>query len=669
MASNFLETGTLNHNFREYSFENVLAELNADMEENNKKITHLRQMAQSVTDKETKIKLEAEYQECLDTQARLTDGMILIKEYPHEFPVLYAMIAREDTDQSGVKFELNEVLAHTDDIVTEAQDVMPKGKQLELTCELPDAGKFGIVVTPYDKAGENDEQLKARINFDQQTIDLLNEARLKIILEFCERKGLSVYDLIIPHRDGMVDVDEKLRELTQKFLESRQAEDSQNPGAEPDDNQDQFVMLDAEARPLEGNTKKPKKEVSLDFIRGEIIDFLENDLKKTPGLSYFEKTQNISGLRTYVFSLYDKPNRNNEKLDGLKDKNGAYVPTYAYRLYVAQDPTTGKFSFGYATPGGRKMDDTMAGDFVGIMKKTGVTHLNFKNVSSANKGVWMMACAEKGIVPIGIALNTAKAKAMVEAARKKLTNEEFIEFKYRLADQMLENAQKKCKDKSDATFGLSKSERDFISGLKTARNFENFRQAYDDGLFNRVTELIDKGSKDSEKGAATTFGSMKALRTVFDIYFGHQEETFAERIENLKDALTPEEKEALMSISPSKKLGDLNTADFVLIYDTILDRHIQDAEKDILQAYARELKRKPQRADAVVLASDLFPRAKGAVNEINITLSRNGIDTLTLPLEHKGLEFARPEELNQQAQPTNTTQQQPIVNPGMQNAR
>ena len=59
MASNFLETGTLNHNFREYSFENVLAELNADMEENNKKITHLRQMAQSVTDKETKIKLEA----------------------------------------------------------------------------------------------------------------------------------------------------------------------------------------------------------------------------------------------------------------------------------------------------------------------------------------------------------------------------------------------------------------------------------------------------------------------------------------------------------------------------------------------------------------------------------------------------------------------------------
>ena len=256
---------------------------------------------------------------------------------------------------------------------------------------------------------------------------------------------------------------------------------------------------------------------------------------------------------------------------------------------------------------------------------------------------------------------------MVEAARKKLTAEEFIVFKCRLADQMIENAQNKCKDKSDTTFGLSKSERDFISGLKTARNFENFRQAYDDGLFNRVTDQIDKSSKDAEKGAATTFGSMKALRTVFDMYFGHQEETFAERL----SGLTPEEREALKSIPPSKKMGDLNTSDFVLIYDTILERHINDAEKDIYQAFAREIKRRPQRADAVVLSSDLYPRAKGAVNEINIMLSRNGIDTLTLPLEHKGLEYTRPAELNQPAQPAPApvNQPQPIVNQGIQNAR
>ena len=674
MASNFLETATVNHNFREYGYEKVLAELNADMEENNRKIAHLHQMAQSVSDTPTKVQLEAEYKQCLDMKASLTDGLTLIKEYPEEFPVLYSMIAREDTSQSGVKFELNEVLAHTDEIVTEAQDVMPKGKQLELTCELPDAGKFGIVVTPYDKAGENDEQFKARINFEEDTVAKLNEARLKTILEFCEKKGISVYDMTFPYKDGLVDVDEKLFELTQQFLQNRREEDAQNSGPTPeDDTQEKFVMLEAEVKPLEHSAndnkpKKAKKEVTLADMIDEMTDFIENDLKKTKGFSYFVRTKNIDGLQTYVFSLYDKPNRDNEKLDGKKDKNGFHVPTYAYRLYVAQNPKTGKFSFGYATPGGKKMDDTMAGDFVGVMKKTGVTHLHFHNVSSANKGVWMMACAEKGIVPIGISLNTAKARAMVEVARKKLSTEEFVTFKYRLADQMLENAQNKCKDKSDPNFGLSKSERDFISGLKTAKNFDNFRIAYEDGLYGRVLDQIDIGSKDSEKGAATTFGSMRALKSVFDIYFGHHDKTFGQRLAEIKETLPQEEYEKLLAISPDKKMVDLSTQDFVLIYDTILDRHIQNAETDILQAYSRELKRKPRRADGIVLASDLFPRAKGAVNEINITLSRNGIDTLTLPLEHKGLEFARPDELNE-IQQTNTNQQQPLINQGAQNAR
>ena len=653
MASNFIETGTVNHNFAGYSYDNVVAELNSDMEETRKKINHIRQMGESASDDETRLMLESEYKSCLETQKLLQDGLDMAREYPEEFPVLYAMIAREDVDESGVSFELNEILAETDDIVTEARDVMPKGKQLELSCTLPDAGTFGIVVTPYDKPGEDSEQLKARITFPDSTIENLNEARLKAIFEFCEKKGLSIYDLTIPYKDGMIDVDEKLAELTRKLLEDRRLEDVQRPGPDAENsNTNDYVMLFPEINDLDlsglyqAKKKSGKKEVNLDFIRNEITDFIENDLKKTRDRSYFEKSKNIDGLKTYVFSLYDKPNKDNEKLDGVKDKNGNYVPTYSHRLYVAQNPQTGGFVFGYATPGGKKMDDTMAGDFIGIIKKTGATHVRFSNISSADKGVWMMACAEKGLVPIGISINAAKGKAMVEAARKKLSTEEFIEFKYRLSEQLIENAKAKCKDKSDPTYGLDKSELDFISGLKTARNFENFRIAYEDGdgLYAKVMDQIDKGSKDSQKGAAITFGSMKALRTVFDIYFGHQDETLGQRLESCKDKVSREEYAALKAISSDKKLGDLNTEEFMLIYNTILPRHIEESEQDILHAYARELKRTPRRADGVVLASDLFPRAKGAITEINITLTRNGIDTLTLPNEHKGLEFERPAE-------------------------
>ena len=88
MAGNFLETGTVNHSFMGYSYESVSAELTADMEGVNKKITHLRQMSETATDEETKSRLEAEYRECLLTQQNINDGFALLKEYPNEFPVL-----------------------------------------------------------------------------------------------------------------------------------------------------------------------------------------------------------------------------------------------------------------------------------------------------------------------------------------------------------------------------------------------------------------------------------------------------------------------------------------------------------------------------------------------------------------------------------------------------
>ena len=287
--------------------------------------------------------------------------------------------------------------------------------------------------------------------------------------------------------------------------------------------------------------------------------------------------------------------------------------------------------------------------FLGIVKKTGATHVNFSNVSNLDKGVWLMACAEKGLVPIGIGINMAKAKAMVEAARKKLSSEEFMTFKRNLANQMLENAQQKCKDKNDRKFGLPSSEFDYINNLKADYDFDNFRSAYDgdDGLYNEVLKDIERGGKDKETGAATTFGAMRTLRKVFDIYENYQYTTFgdfvrSEKYEHLK--LTPEEKAKLSTIPENRVFTELTKDDFMLLYKTLLPRQVENSKKEILEAFRRETNRKgPKRADSVVLSSDLFPGVKGAVNEINIILKRNGIEALTLPTEHNGLDFARPQ--------------------------
>lgn len=657
MAKTYLEINTVNHSFAEHGYESVSAELNRERDYQRDQILQISGMQKSA-DEKTQNQLTKEIEQFRSKLEQNRYNRELLKKYPDEFPVLYAM--RNRVSEEEASFEFKEVLNEKPEIVTEAQDILPKEERLEMVCTVNGAGSFGLSIEPYDKPGEDNRQLKARINFSQKALDDLNAERLKRILEFCEQRGLSIYDIDLPMKDGKIDVDEKLAVLTKQLLEERQRKAAQQKSPDVDAlTERDFNILDVkvpEAYVGDVDVQTPKaiaqgkkKEKTLDGIRKDLTDMLEKDMHKTRGLSYFERIKKIDGKSTYVFSLYDKPSRDNEKLDGLKDKNGVYVPTYAYRLYISQDPKSGRFVFGYATPGGKKMDDVMAGDFLGIVKKTGATHVNFSNVSNLDKGVWLMACAEKGLVPIGIGINMAKAKAMVEAARKKLSSEEFMTFKRNLANQMLENAQQKCKDKNDRKFGLPSSEFDYINNLKADYDFDNFRSAYDgdDGLYNEVLKDIERGGKDKETGAATTFGAMRTLRKVFDIYENYQYATFgdfirSEKYEHLK--LTPEEKAKLSTIPENRVFTELTKDDFMLLYKTLLPRQVENSKKEILEAFRRETNRKgPKRADNVVLSSDLFPGVKGAVNEINIILKRNGIEALTLPTEHNGLDFARPQ--------------------------
>lgn len=606
MALTYLKTNTVHHNFETSSYENVLAEL----------------------EKENDVQ-----------------GKELLEQYPNAFPFLNNMRSRHSDDDA--EFSFREVPADDKEIVTEADDVLQNNKNLELVCDLKDGGKFGITVDMDDRAGEDAPQLNARINFAKETLDQLNAERLKRILEFCEKHGLSVWDIQLPYRDGLIDADDKLATLTRDFLQTREQENLEHQGAsvESEDEKD-FNNMTAENTSVK--SKKAQKTKTLDDTVQDFVDLLEKDLHKTRGLTYFVNTRRMHGRKTYVFSIYDKPNKDNMKMDGIKDKNGTPVPTYSYRLYVSQD-SKGKFYFGFATPGGKKMDDAMAGDLIGVIKGTGVTHIRFSDVHNLEKGVWLMACAEKGITPIGISINTAKAKAMVEAAKKKLNDEDLIKFKRNLAEQMIENAAAKCKDPSDPKLGLSKSEWSYIESLRGGYDFENFRLAYedDDGLYAAVIAQIDKGARDKRTGAATTFGGMQTLRTVFDIYINFQKQTFGDYLKapGLENdmVLTAKEREALSAIPEDKPMTELSTADFMLIYNTLLPRHIENAKADIIEALEREDSRKgPKRAAHVVLGSDLFPKYKGAVNKINIILTRNmGLDPLTLPNEHNGLEFLR----------------------------
>lgn len=575
MARTYLEFNTVHHHFETMSYENVMQEL-----------------------------------EKKGAMAERT----LLERYPESFPKLYD-IRQNTPEDEKISFQMREVELERPEIVTEAKDVQDNPKHLELLCTTEEGLSFGLMVEPYDKPGEDKPQLSARLNFDQENIEKLDDERFKRILEFCERHGISPYSVNMPEAGSDFSLDGKLAELAKKFLENRHREDLENPAVQ--------TNLEANTQnidlPERAKAKPQKKEKTLQDIYQAMIKFLENDIHKTAGLTYFEHLK--EGM--VEFSLYDKPNKDNEKLDGLKDKNGIYVPTYAYRLYIGQNAKNGNFQFGYATPGGKKMDDVMAGDFMGIVKESGATHLDFSHIPNQDKGLWLIACAEKGIVPIGISLNIAKMNMMKEKARAKLDPEEFITYEMRLAAQYRENMRAKGK-------GLQPSEEGMLESLEAAYNFENFRKGYDT-IYPKIIQKIDEGSKNFETGAATTVGAQRALRTLFSIYESYT--TLGDFV-----AAHPEYKKVFGDISPNVSVKNITDRQWAKMYDALLPLHVEKAEDEIVKALKREENRAPRRSSIIVI-NDVLNNVKGSLNEINIYLRRNGVEQLVLPVDHKNPSF------------------------------
>ena len=573
MARTYLEFQTVNHHFETLGYENLMRELEAK---------------------------------------GATADMELLKKYPESFAKLYDI--RESTQaEENMVFEMRETDLERPEIVTEAKDVEDKTKRLELACQTEDGLKFTLMAEPYDKPGEDNPQLKMRLNFADETLEKLNDEKFKRILEFCERHGISVYSIDLPEAGNEFSLDEKLADLTKKFLENRREEDLNTP--------EDVHIIQSEIEDVDVRSgidiKKKKGPKTLQAVYADMVKFLEKDIHKTAGLTYFEHMKD--GM--VEFSLYDKPNRDNEKLDGQKDKNGVYVPTYSYRLYIGQNEKTGNFQFGYATPGGKKMDDVMAGDFMGVIKDSGATHLDFRNIPNQDKGVWLVACAEKGIVPIGISLNIAKMNMMREKARVKLGQEEFIRFEKRLAAQYRENAEVKGKT-------LESSEESMLSGLEEMYKFENLRKGYSN-IYLTFIDKIEEGAKDRDYGAATTIGAGKALTTLFEIYKKMPDlESFVSQNPNLKEAVMS------TGISLKKSKLDLAPQEWEKLYDALIPAHIEKAKVEIQSELKREEGRKYRRNPLIVI-DGIVKDVKGSLSSFNAYLQENGVDKLALPTDYK----------------------------------
>ena len=676
MANVYLQTRCLNHNFEEYSYENVEKELQHMIKQNEA----LGATVESAADK-------AKYEEA---QNQLHTYQHLLTQYPDEFPVLHRihMHGIADDEGSDVSYKFKEIDFMRPDIVTEEQDIEQKETQLGLECTFDDGTTFTLSALKYN--GSQNKLMAGQISFEDDMLKKLNAENLKRIMDFCERCGFSTFDLSVVTRDGVIDADQKIADLT-KLLEEYQAaraQEAQNtPPLQPvktgDDGRTEYqdsgmVMLAQEptvqrAAPATP-TKPQQKPMSLDTVVHNFRDFISKDLHKVVGRSYWEHKQRINGHDMVMFSLYDKEDPEQYIEDGKVDpkKPSTHVQLFSYRLYVGQDDN-GKLLFGYTMPTGKKMDDAMDGDLIGEIKKTGITHLNLNHIPNCDKMVWMLACAEKGIVPTGIKIDKAKAEKMIKAAEgKELPPLEMAAFKRNLAEQMEAYAKLKGKPLADNEIALVRKLKDEAQKLvETKTNaaqaaefeikFHNFRRSYILDIQPLVNRTIQQSSLNKKTGAADAIAAMTTLARTCDVVLGDHDDLdqrFGARLEELIHnplknregnitciRLTENEKHALSSISPDTKIKDLTSKEWQQIYHVLFERQYQQATDNIIQRFKDDEAARAHAKDHILIGEE-WTIALGQVMAVNDRLAFMEVQELKLPDKHRGLSYERPKELS-----------------------
>ncbi|MBR2299758.1 MAG: hypothetical protein IJ870_04205 [Alphaproteobacteria bacterium] len=607
-------------------------------------------------------------------------------DYKDQFCALYGFSLKAKGDEVGgnvVRLYFDEYEYHRPNIVSESDDVKDPTHQLVLKCDLGDGLDFHLSTfkAPSQKADMEDDEMPmmaGQIGFDDETVKNLNAEKLNRIFEFCHKYGFSTFGLTPAMNGDEIDIDASLADLLEKYNENQDKlskEEAYTSTPKPSDDENVSEGMRAEdfhmiatpevatkleagiapsaevlpetehSLPSKAATSSKKKDLTVDDMAKNIRTFLRKDLHKRRGLSYWEHSRIIDGRQTYVFSIYPTEDPKNWDKDGKK-KDDKYVATFTARLYVSQDKN-GKFYFGYATPDGKPFDQTLANQFMGEIKKTGITHINLQNVPDCDKDTLMFAAAGRGIVPTGVKITSYKAKQILEKIGK-LSAEEQAAFKARLANQMLKDF-KGSPDSDEYKYIMSL--RDQSGSDKKELVFKNFRDAFNSSTTNGLQNKMEQTAKtygNSEIGSAWVCASGQTVKTIFDLYFNHFDETLGGRIASKigkagVDGISKEEALKLAPIS-SKKMKDMTTEDFALMYDVLLPRRVQISKENILDAFERKVQQGDTRAWHIVVQNTEWQRVDDELKSINTTLGAEDLKELKISFK-KPLRFDVPEHL------------------------
>lgn len=209
-----------------------------------------------------------------------------LNEYGNEFAQLYRI--KDSHEQRGYSenLEIREI------DITDNGDVLTNDKYNKMNAYAPEPlTELVLHVTSGDEDAEDEAsepfgfnfgvmefnqpnmppQVKVQLSFDNETLDNLDEIKLKRVFAFCDSHGIPVSDLQIRHFDGSL-AEDLIREKIEQFLEKAQKELENKNRLE---NKNQKAKEDARHQELETErqqllTVNPDKADELSWEKGEI---------------------------------------------------------------------------------------------------------------------------------------------------------------------------------------------------------------------------------------------------------------------------------------------------------------------------------------------------------------------------------------------------------------
>lgn len=222
----------------------------------------------------------------------------LLEEYGPTFAQLYRI--KDNNEKYGNPEEMSFVevdITDNGDMLTQDQYFKmradPEGRVRQLALHIEDEEEdleFNLGMMEYNQPN-TPPQTKMQLSFDDETIEKLEESKLKAIFSFCESHGLSTVDMEIRRFDGTLaedEIQERIKKGLEKIKKEKEAEIAEENAKEAAQQLERRKELEAElqnmqtARGGDLPVEEMLKDISYDLpFEGAIITAAQTDKKPT----------------------------------------------------------------------------------------------------------------------------------------------------------------------------------------------------------------------------------------------------------------------------------------------------------------------------------------------------------------------------------------------------